>query len=417
MGWDDLGINDMNDIPDRYLCSWKFFNAFFEAFQERADYVEDVPRAITYDDLIMTGGQIGVLELQSRLSTFNNNVRGFFNNNIWYKESTWTELKSMTHVVTASKSRNKSFPGLDALTLTEWDEDALRELLTDDVYELIFENNSTDRNFRPVYWSGIYKLLNEVFLYRGLSVSEVYTPEPTEPILYLNGQETFSGSDENLSTVILDSILNSVIIQNGNKTIANSNVIFNSSYFKNSSGDEDISQLGSVIYNGITTDPFCKTPALMDIQILLWRDRGSGGEESEGSGTGDENTATPTNSSQVQEKNDPVFSSITNKTINGEVQDTTYIPNQENVFLRYAQNPHFTSTFDEESGFTNVSLASIPDLRVSNSVSTSIAVTGEADGPFNPFGSGTGSSESTGEYFLNMALCALPQSEFEFPAE
>lgn len=415
MSWDDLGIPDMNDIPDRYLCSWKFFNAFFEAFQERADYIENVPRAVTYDDLILTAGQIGAVEFRTRLGTFKNNVRGCINNTTWYKESTWTELSNFTHEATTA---NKTFPTLDVITLDEWDETALRALLTDDVYDLIFENDNFDVNFRPSYWSGIYKLINEVMLYRDLSVSNVYTPEPTEPILYLNGEETFTGFDENLSVILAESISDSTIFQGGNnKIMARGLVGFESTYRKFSNGNEDATQRGRVNYIGLTIDPFCKAPALMDIQLLTWRALGSGGVESEFSGTGDENTATPTNGTRVEQRNEPVSSSKTTSVVDGEEQDPVYVPSQELYLLTYAQNPQFPSSYDEEAGFINISLASIPDIRVSNSVSSALAVTGEPDGPAHPYTSSKFSAETTGEYYLNMALCALPQSEFEFPAE
>jgi len=413
MGWGDLGIPDMNDIPDRYLNSWKFFNAFFEAFQERADYIEDVARAVTYDDLILTAGQIGALEWQSRLSTFRNNVRGCINNNTWYKESTWNELSSFTHEATTT---NKTFPTLGVITLTEWDEDALRILLTDDVYDLIFENDNFDVNFRPSYWSGIYKLINEVMLYRDLSVSVVYTPEPTEPILYLNGQETFGGSDPDLATILAESINDSVIIQNGNRRFIGGGVNFSSTYRKTTIGEE-ITQQAMVNYFANTTEPFCKTPALMDIQLLTWRNQGSISSEGAFAGTGDSGTANPTNGSSVQASNEPEFSSLTESIINGEAQDTVYLPSLELLFLKYAQNPHFTSSHNPGTGLISINSSSIRDIRVSNAVSDALAVPGEPDGPFNRYSSSKNSGDAVGEYYLNMAMCALPQNEFEFPAE
>lgn len=415
MGWDDLGIPDMNDIPDRYLVNWHFFNAFFEAFQERADYVEDVARAVTYDDLILTGPQISATELRNRLATFNTNIRGFFQNNTWYQESSWNQLSNFTSQSTLA---NKTFPTLGVITLTEWDETALRALLTDDVYDLIFEDGSFDKNFRPSYWSGIYKLINEVLLYRDLSISVVHTPAPTEPILYLNGQETFNGSDTDLSTIIIESIFESNIIPNGNRRFAGGEVSFNSDYIKHSSGDVFTTQSATVNYFAINKDPFCKTPALMDIQLLTWRDLGTGIGTREFAGTGNSGTADPTNGLSLTQVNTPFFSSISRSTVNGVVQPFVWVPSQSLALLDYAENPHLSSNYDMGTGFTNIEvLAGIPDIRINNTVSNDLAVPGEPDGPFHPYESEKADAEFTGEYYLNMAMCALPQSEFEFPAE
>jgi len=157
MSWAEEGFDPAN-LQAGYTPSWKFINAFFKAFQERANYIEGSDKSDKYDDLFLTGSQIGSTELMSRLNKFNGFVVGNFEFNFslfklddgthWFKQVTWDRIVSFNAEETPFSDRQKfSGRGLSVIDLEIWDREALRELLGDVVYDMIFDFGGSNQKF------------------------------------------------------------------------------------------------------------------------------------------------------------------------------------------------------------------------------------------------------------------------------
>lgn len=420
MSWAAEGF-DPGNLQAGYTPSWKFFNAFFRAFQERGGYIEGAEKADKYDDLFLTGSQIGATELMSKLNTFNGFVRGTIDFNgsqfnltdgtDWYKQSTWDQIVAFQAERVDVSSRQRTLRGLTVIDLDVWDEEALRELLTDVVYDMIFGSGSNQKFFDTRYWGGLYKLLNQVLLHRELSINYFFDPNPTQPYLVINKGETSQFSGFELSEVVSKSINESTKFNNGVSSLGSSGVSTQTTYIKHPGQDEPtIRKLASAGYSGNRQEPFCKSPTKMDIQLLLWVNKGDTDSNVENSGLSGESTGIG-----IAEQGPPLFSSQTINVINGLAQDAVYVPNRDAFFSNIAQNPHFPISFSPETGTATISLASIVDLRTGSSVTQPPSAVGEPEGN-KAYSSILGHTQSNTN-LLNMAFCSLPQGDFEFPAE
>lgn len=405
MGWDDLEIPDMENIPAGYLVTWPFINAFFEAFQERSDYIEQAERAVTYDDLILDAGQISTMELTDRLLDFNTKVRSCFDNTTWYKEETWTSLTSYTSGLCDS---NKNIEGLGVITKTPWDETAIRILLADEVYDDIFTDYSYYVNFKPTYWSGLYKLIKYVMLYRNLTIRTTFTPTPTEPYLVVNGLETFGGSDESLSAVLAESKSDSNHFNQGGRALNTGSVQSRASVRVQSSTGDIFDDLidNSVSYAGIELNPVCKTPALMNIETLLFRGLG---EAVSVSSEVRVPFFVPRDLSRVTNLLEPVVASSTEEGDDYVFQPTVFVPDHETYVSSKAKNHKLPVSYVGDTCVVDIS--GLFDIRDTSTV-VQASVT-----PVEEEGSSSFAEEHNGhsiEHYLNWALCELPQDEFEF---
>jgi len=407
MGWGDIGV-DPADIPDRFQVNWKFLNGFFEAFQERADYIEGAARAESYDSLLFTNSQVSASEFHSRLSIFNANILSCFTSTIWYKSSTWNQLSGFSSQATDLNSRDFGVPGLTVIDLEPWEEVDLRSLLTDEVYEDIFGNGTGNKFVKPSYWSGLYKLLTEVMLYRDLTVTTAYNPNETEPILVLNGLETASDAGEDLSSVV-QNLNSSNKFNHGSKKLKSGGIGASTSYRKLPNGTEETTESAGGNYEGLTKNPFCKVPGLMEIEILLWRDGGRRFSSFEQEGIQGEENGT-----ELIEFQEPVASSFSQEKVDGSFEDPVWTPDEDSVGKKIAQNKHLGVSYNASEGTASVSLSSLVDIRSSHNVEQTPSPEGEPSG-FKPFVSNINQTDEA-TYILNIAMCALPQSSFEFPA-
>lgn len=407
MSWDDLGIEDLENIPEGYLVSWTFINAFLKAFQERADYIEQADRAKTYDDLILTGAQIGSTELIGRLLDLNNKVLKCFSNTTWYKQETWDELSAYSSgLVSASSSE-----GLGVITKTPWDEAALKILLTDEVYEDIFKNYSFSVSFKPTYWSGLYKLIIHVMLYRELTISIAHTPKPKEPILYLNGSETGTGS--NVDGTISDAIAQSrkttkydngtIILRDGGAASGAEGRWIRQVFPEPDIITEVVSNFAT--YHGQTKKPFCKTPALMNIETLLFRGLGEGINSST---KFNEPTMTAISEDLETIITGPIAASRVESFSEPDDFSVVYSPDQKTYISNKAENRKMPVTYVNDRCLVDISgLSDARDFGVATASAP----------PIEPDESSTLNEASTGSfarYELNWALCELPQDEFVF---
>jgi hypothetical protein len=411
MTWDGLGINDFENIPGGYLVNWRFINAFLLAFQERADYIEGAERAETYNDLIFNGPQVSTLELQSRLSTLNGNVTSCFNTT-WLKEQTWTDLSGFSVGLTDIGSSGRNDPGLDVIDIVPWDEQELRDLLTDEVYEDIFELYSYYVSFKASYWSGLYKLLKYVMLYRTLTIRTNYDPDPDEPYLMLIQKEGFSDSEPNLNlnSLVTQSKTGTTVTNGGNKLIRRGAITASSTYKvsnRNNIFSESFIDISRVRYNSLTIDPFCKVPAQMNIQTLLWRDFGNiKNERSDETQQG--SLKNRNNSSVISE---PISASRTEVVTDFVHSDPVYSPSEEG-FSRTAENPKLPISYAD--GKCSLSIDGLTDLRDTYSISPE-----QAPKVLPDFSVGYAQTDEVRgqsvDYYLNYAACELPQGEFNYP--
>ena len=398
MSWEDLGIIDLENIPEGYLVGWPFINAFMVAFQERADYIEGAERTVEYNDLLFDNAQILTSEFDDRLSIFNFNVRSCFNAQ-WVKEDTWTQMAAFTKapVTIGGGAGQRHVPGLGLIDIILWDETELRLLLTDEVYDDIFTTYTRSVNFKPSYWSGLYKLIKYVMLFRTLSVANNYDPSRLDPVLVLNDAESFKETepDLNLSGLVSDSITSPNTSNNSfNNFLSSTAVSFQSRW----TGSIHIDSC-SVNYSAITTDPFCKTPSLMPIRTLLWRDLGNFlstlSEE-------DNIFNNVDNSIGVDSTSEPYIGDITYETINTVPQD----PVETGEPIGYkAENRNFPVYYAD--GNTSVNIAGLTDLRYGYDFTVIPAPDGSSLQSFLRKGRGV-------NYYLNYATCELPQSDFDF---
>jgi hypothetical protein len=436
MSWDELLIDDLENIPAGYLVSWKFFNAFFKAFQERADYIEQAERAETYDALILTGPQIGSTELTGRLSIFHFNAVSCFNNTTWYKEQTWLDLKDYTNGLTSST--HPPVIGMGIIDIEVWDEAALRTLLTDEVYESIFVSYSFDTNFNPSYWSGLYKLLSIVMFYRRLTIKTAHDPNPTEPYLVSNGLDIFRGAEGTGSSVdagtdpitFLDNLVSesksnpdssldrgSVLLSNINLSTDSRNRARN---FQGFIGNVTNDSAG--VFSFIVTSPlFCVTPALMNIEILIDKQFGDIKSTSDllTHEAASESSSTLSYSDiEVSTKTGVVPASHTNtatSTTSGSPDTFTnvYVPDQTTFSSFRAENPKFSISYSVDRNLVDIS--TIADIRDTYSFSDTLADDTEPPSAPTNFSNESHKRRTQGTYDkINLAICELPQDEFKF---
>jgi hypothetical protein len=294
-----------------------------------------------------------------------------------------------------------------------WDREALRELLGDVVYDMIFGFGSNQKFFDTRYWGGLYKLLNEVLLHRELSINYLFDPEPAQPYLVVNGQQAAAGFDENLGAAISKSLAGfDFEAADGRPTLLRSSVAASTSFTDDwRSGEKTTSERASAQYTGNRFDPFCKTPTKMDIELLLWVGRGDREANSEMAGIVFEQDGETSTT-----YGPPISSSITTTTTDGERADPVYTPNEASFGINIAENKHFAINFNEETGTNTVSLDALKDLRSTHSVTQRPSATGDSDGLFRSYSSSR-SEQQSNENILSMAFCSLPQADFEFPAE
>jgi hypothetical protein len=435
MSWDVLGIVDLEDIPSGQHVSWIFITTFMRAFKERLDFAEGPDKAEDYEDMLLNGPQISRSELVLRFSQLNGLVKSFFNNNTWYKEETWLQLSTYTSGLATDDDPDG---GMGVIDLEEWEEIDLRELLTDDVYELIFDSYAYDSNFRPSYWSGLYKLLRYVIKYRKLTIKLAYEANPTEPYLVVNGTSIGSGLEAaedmdvaaGLAAAIASTRTPDSTSSAGSRDlyrcVLSTESIYRTSYGPFHDPEHITFETGatSAYAKEVTGEPFCVVPAQMDIQFLVDRY------------TGDEYTTTDRQDYEDFPNGDEFIfyeldissakTDILPSTYHGfrpsefEPIEDTYVPDYTTYHSLRAENPKFGVSFLGDR--CKVDLSSIEDIRDSHSIE-------DPQAPKPPTlqethnGAGNTQNESkivkyqTAYHGLNLAMCELPQDFFEFPAE
>jgi len=435
MPWSDLKISNLNEIPDRYLVSWKFFNAFFKAYQERADFIEGADRAETYDDIMLTGAQVSATVLRARLGNFHGKVLSCFNDTIWYKSSTWSSLSFFSK----GEATDKRKLGLGVIELEEWDEEALKTFLTEDIYDLIFTGYSFATAFDPAYWSGLYKLLS-VMKYRKLTIHTGYEPTiPTEPYLLINGVRAGSsikkedGEEGNADALFTAAVSgansNATNSDAGSLTLATSSVSSQSRSVAGKAQGNEFTNVQNVAIAGfgkVTSDPFCVVPAQMNIQTLLYRENSRTVERI------DEITIDAITEvggklswsyNRTVSKSDPINATITVEgsyanevVLPPKTLSATYDPSLQEFQKKGAENPKFGVSFAGDR--CKVGIGSLVNVVNTNSFSNLQSPMQEH--PINN-SSLVNSSEITAvesiSYKLNLAMCELPQDEFDYPAQ
>lgn len=399
-GWDILGIADLNNIPSRYSVSWIFFNSFFKAFQERAFYTDGVPRPIVYDDLILDGPQIGAFELRQRLNSFNGLIRDNWPISLfpverfarpWLKVDTWDTFGSFTAALED-----------DLEDFEIWSIADVKILLTEDVYNLIF-SYQFENNFNPAYWSGIYKLLN-IMIYRDMTISTaIETPdlEPNQidPVLVCNGSETFSETGTDLDALIINSLVESTILVAGTTTITSGTLRADSTADK----DEVIFESASVQYGGMLTDPFFKTPLAMEVRTRL----SLRGGNSSATVDGQRERQFTLWDSQFNNSITPIPASVDVTTVEGVVGAPVYAPDQATFDGLRFQNLNLPLSFDEEISTTTMDILGVPDIRIDNTIDTSLATPPEF--PYvNNIRFNTKTRVEDSEYILDEAIIKIP---------
>jgi len=440
MSFSDLGINDLEDIPSGYLVSWKFLNAFFKAFQERADYIEYASRAETYEDLILDNAQIATSELATRLSSFNGKVLSCFNRTQWVKDSSWLELSSLSYerVGEPTSNRQTVSEGLGIIDLEIWEEEDLRDLLTDDGYDLVFDY-SYSSSFNPLYWSSLYILLKYVMKYRKMTLSYAHEPNPPEPYLVINdrfievGQRFDDGEDATDTNELFEEAVarsrgGKLTFDDGNNVLWRCSV---ESQSKSTSfklqGDEGTvyNNLAYVEARGLSSNPFCVVPSKMEMQVLLLRGQGTATSRVDEI----DQPASPTH------WEDPEFKWDFDEYLEYEIKgfkatrsrsggwegdtrepkeiDTEYTPNQNSYGLTYGENPKYSTSYLGNK--CELSLPQYKDFRVDNDFGDL-----QADALGVPYFNSSLVNTVTKKrlagsiYQLNLVLCALPQDQFEF---
>jgi len=400
MSWDDLNIPDLEDIPANYFVNWQFINSFIIAFQERADYIEGANRASTYDGLVFTNAQISSSDFRSRLLAFNSNVRSCFNAQ-WVKEDTWDQMGTFTTdtITIGGGAGSRFIPGMGLIDIIPWDETELRLLLTDEVYDDIFTTYTYDINFKPSYWSGLYKLVKYVMLFRTLSIANDYNPTRNDPVLVLNDSESLSKVESGLD---LDGLITEAINSPNTANQSFNNFIMDTAlnYISRWNGLTHSDQC-RISYNSVTTDPFCQTPTLMDIRTVLWRDLGNflttTSEEDDFFGNVED--------SRLERSWSEPFSGSELYEVIGGVTQTPVLTGTPSGYR--AENRNFPVS--HSGGNTSIDIAGLTDLRFGYDFTVTQA-------PTTPFGS----EEKAGQfvnYYLNYATCELPQDDFIFSIE
>lgn len=399
MSWDELLIDDLENIPVGYLVSWKFFNAFFLAFQERADYIENCTRAIEYDSLLLDGPQIGATELNSRLSSFHVNVKSCFSGTVWIRAVSYNALKSFGVDVMPSGAGSGA-RGLGVFDWEEWDEVELKEFLGDDVYDLIFGAyaDATMRDSR--YWSGLYKLLNNVMLYRSISLFTSAAPNPvTEPYIVANGYKTgfASNPDLNVGAAVSQALSDNPEREQGSTVLRRTFIGSLSSHLFPGVPDEN----SFAIIAGYTGSWDLLAPTKMNIEFLVFSGQGEALSNSSIVVFNDATDATDVSSTVI---NNPLSCSI-----NTNIADdpaSVYTPNQATFLADKAWNPKFAVGFN--GTHTTIDISAVDGVTNNHGVNVS-----PADSNPNVERSRNDSS-ATDNYIFNYAIAELPQDDFEF---
>lgn len=413
MGWEETGVTDLLNIPDRMQMHWKFFNAFFKAFQERAYYTESggsfVPRPAFYDDLILDGPQIHQTELRSRLNSFNQAVRinwpvinlqvppfGKALAKQWLKVDTWDEFGTFTDALED-----------DLADEVFWEYAEVRALLTDDVFDSILVDYTYENNFNPAYWTGIYQLIN-LMEYRGLSI--VTGPEPIgieddqrNPRLHCTGREDFTGNGPVFDDLIAESVIDSVITTQGTKTITSGEAqAFSSSHFRDGE-----SESASVSYQGMANDPFVITPLAMDIRTKL----DARIEER----SVDQQIKFNTVIWDIQDTLDitNIPSTRVAITIGGVAQPLVYTPDIATFFADRIQNLNIPVSFEVLTGKNKLDRSAVPDIRLTQTVDTT-PVTPVIIPPVDSITRVTKSRAQGNTYILDRAICRIPLELLEY---
>jgi hypothetical protein len=373
MGWEETGVEDLENIPDLFPLSWKFFNAFFSAFRERAPYMTVGPRAEEFDEMMFDGPQIGYQEFIIRISWFHREVMlpqfgsfvgfggGSFDvSNSWLTEEKWELYGSFT-----AGGGEDTPNGPD---VAQWDEEAFRILLTEDEYESLFDEENPDLSIlvRPTYWSGVYKLITNVMKYVTLPITTNLDPEPTIPHVVCNGTEEFrkTGTFSELEAITQESITNSTITPEGTTIISKGNIGATSS--ASLVEDVGIVNAGSsgLGYEGMSSPPFFITPTAMEIRTYLWLRRGV---ISQSIDTEYRAFLDKWNETLIDERSDEPSGIKISTWEDGEDKGAIYIPDAItwNTIGRF-KNLNLPTTFDELTFKNTIDTSSVPDIRVSN---------------------------------------------------
>lgn len=414
MGWEETGVTDLLNIPSGMQMHWKFFNAFFKAFQERAYYAEVGPRPVFYDDLILDGPQISQTELKARLDSFNAAIQlnwtvstlpfPPFTKTLaeqWLKVDTWDEFGTFTSALED-----------DLVDEDFWDYAEVRTLLTDDVFDSILVDYTFESNFHTTYWTGVYQLIN-LMEYRGLTIDTAVEPlgifdDERDPRMYCNDRESFPNTASNqidLDQMMLDSITESVFtIGAGTTTITSGKSRISDGIFAN---DDDELQTVSAEYNGMAGEPFVITPLAMEIRTRLQAlDIDWHLDEQR------QSSFTAWNAQDTKTRT-PVTASLDVILESGVVTSIIYAPDAATYDATRYTNLNIPVNFDMLTGENSLDKSVVPDIRLVYTVDT----TPVAPVPFPPVGGITfhrKNREQTNSFILDRAICRIPLEFLEY---
>jgi hypothetical protein len=261
-------------------------------------------------------------------------------------------------------------------------------------------------------------------------------PNPTEPYLVVGGTSTGNAlvaeDDLVLSSGLASAIgtakSSAVSSPNGSRVLyrgfLDTESIYRTSYGPFQNPEHITFETGSAnaFFTKVTEEPFCLVPAQMDIQCLV--DRFSGDED-----------ATTDRQDYDDFPNDDEFIfyelNISNKktgirpsTYNGfrpsefEPIEDTYVPDLNTYHSYRAENPKFGVSYAGDR--CKVSLGSITDILDSNNMTGLQTLIPPLMQETHNGGAGRNESKlnrgQTSYHRLNLAMCALPQDQFKYPA-
>jgi len=407
-GWDVLGIADLENIPSGQHISWKFFNAFFSAFKERAYYTDEGEAPSEYDDKKFDGPQIASNELRRRLRWFNQQVgrnfayEGDFGptriDTSWVKEESWVAVGEFT----SGLSEDSPWPDVKF-----WDLAAITEIFTEDELKFVFtEEYSFYVNFRTSYWSGIYKLLTQCMKYRKMSIKTDIDPEPERAYIVCNGTAAYNtlGTIDEFEDNILDSISNPTITPDGTRTISEGSVGMASSKNQDGNGVDE----AGVRYEGMAMSPFYKTPTAMEVRTNIYRRRGRTTR------TLDKELLAFSelwSMSDIVSRTDVVPATSTEIWVEGEFQSHVWVPDVVTWnSIGRQENLNLPTTFNELEMTNTIDISSVPDIRTDNTLDLTLA-TAPAEGNEDGIQVNHRGRSEQFEYTLSQAMAKIPEDD------
>lgn len=447
MGWEvitnKLNSGSLESLPEGTVPDADFYNAFFKAYKERADYIYKSEKSTEYDDLLLvddmgnTRSGILSIELKRRLEQFNDLVISNKNNSVkWYKESSWDEIVALPEENLIDPIYDDD-PDLGLVTLIEWTDEEVEALLGSETYDDIFNNYSVIVTKKASYWSGIYKLLKYVFKYQEMIVDIRPAPvEIDEPIIYFNGSSVGGSSDSGISysenpampTTTSDNasdMLNNAISDLSSLTEddtgitkptllqatwswfeVNESTNFGAYNITRSSGGASIRQY--------TRNPFFKVPSKMRVEMLAAITNNN--DRRRDTSRSDYSQLNP----DINEEHSEINTSRTVIAANkeelieayGDPLVTTYTPDP--ITYNYARGLHYSDISTYSSDVCSLDLSFLPDVLSEDKDYRNVPLN-STQGGFNVSWSAEESVLRFYRCVYNFIISELPQNDFEFP--